>query len=353
MAFYTSALRFENLTTIRRARKLPFPGEVLIPIGKEVGAEDLVARGSDFTNYQILKASETLRVDASSLEKYLLVEQGNRIKKGTPLMRRPGLFGRSKVFRSPVDGLVLLIEDGYLVIQRESDPVEIRALMPGRVVSVISDRGVIIESIGALIQAAWDSGKDGSGRLLTAADYPDEGIKQELVGNRARGAILVAGRISDLDELQRYEDQGVRGLITGSLTWQLRELVRDVSYPVFVTDGFGSLPMAEPIFHYLSKSEGREVSLLAADSGPRTQPAEIFVPLPSTTKVEGGLKTITEGSTVRVVQPGNNMAIGSVVKLYKLTRKNQLGTVIPGADVQLTGGETKFFPYTNLELLHN
>jgi hypothetical protein len=113
------------------------------------------------------------------------------------------------------------------------------------------------------------------------------------------------------------------------------------------------MPMAEPIYHYLSKSEGREVSLLAADAGLKAQPAEIFIALPSSSKIEGGLRSISEGSTVRVVQPGDKIETGTVVKLYNLARKNELRMVIPGADIQLTGGEVKFFPYMNLELLHN
>jgi hypothetical protein len=129
--------------------------------------------------------------------------------------------------------------------------------------------------------------------------------------------------------------------------------VHDLSFPIVVTEGIGTMSMAEPIYDYLSQSEGREASLLAADSGPRSQPAEIFIPLPATTKADERITTMTEGSTVRFVQPGKGTSIGKVVSLRRIPRNNGSGVPLPGADVQFSGGEISFIPYTNLELLHN
>lgn len=353
MAVYTRVSRLDKLVTFRRARRLPYPGDVLSPVGQQVGPVQVVARAPDYMNYQILRASDVLGVDNDQLEEYLLVEIDTVIKKGMPLMRRPGLFGRSKIFRSPIDGYLTQIHDGCLVIQRTGDLIELRAQLPGRVVSIIPERGVVIEASGALIQAIWDSGKDGFGRLLKASDNAAGTIQPELVGNRARGAVLVAGTADDLDILTHLEDQGARGLILGSLTQTLSETAKDLTYPVIVTECLGENPMAEPIFSFLSQSEEREVSLLAATYGRGAQPVEIFIPLPATIQGEAGVKTIAVGTKVRVLQPGGDKPVGTVVQLEPLPRKNSLGTPMPGALVKMSGGERSFVPYTNLELLHN
>ena len=218
MAVHTRVTRLESLATVRRARRLPYPGEVLTPVGQQVGPTQVVARAPDYMDYQILRASDVLEVKVEDLEQYLLVDVGTLIEKGTPLMRRPGIFGRSKIFRSPVEGYLNLIHDGCLVVQRVGELIELRAQLPGRIVSIIPERGVIIEAIGALIQAVWDSGKDGYGRILKASDSAEGTVQANLIGGQARGAVLVAGTATDLDLLHNFEDQGVRGMIVGSLT---------------------------------------------------------------------------------------------------------------------------------------
>ena len=125
-----------------------------------------------------------------------------------------------------------------------------------------------------------------------------------------------------------------------------------LTFPVFVTDGIGDMSMAEPIFQHLSQSAGRDVSLLAADHGPRSQPAQIFIPLPASRQGEVGVKAVSVGATVRVLRPGGDLSLGTVIRIQLLPRKNDLGTPMPGLEVELAGGERKFVPYTNIDLLH-
>ena len=352
MTVHTRVTRLDGLTTVRRARRLPYPGEVLTPVGQQVGPVQVVARAPDYLDYQILRASDVLEVKAEDLDQYLLAEVGTLVEKGQPLMRRPGLFGRSKIFRSPLEGYLNLIHDGCLVIHRVGELIELRAQVPGRVVSIIPERGVVIEAIGALIQAVWANGKDGYGRLLKASESAEATMQAELIGSQARGAVLVAGRANDFDLLTRLEEQGVRGLIVGGLTEEMRRATRKLTFPVIATEGIGDMQMAQPIFHHLSQSEGRDVSLLAADHGPRSQPVEIIIPLPATRPGDVLPKAVDVGSMVRVLRPGGEPSIGTIVRLQHLPQKNTLGKPMPGADVEFNGGERKFVPYTNIELLH-
>ncbi len=351
MTLYTRITRLDESATVRRTRRLPYPGEVLASVGQQVGPVQVVARAPDYMDYQILRASDALQVKAEDLGQYLMVEVGTHIEKGTPIMHRPGLFGRSKIFRSPMDGYLDLVQDGCLVIRRMGEFIELRSQMSGRIVSIIPERGVVIEATGASILAVLDSGKDGNGRLLLASESAADSVQVDMVGNQARGAVLVAGRASSLEVLRHFEEQGVRGVIIGSLTEAMSRAVRELAYPVIVTDGIGDMPMAKPIFHFLSQSEGREVTLFAADHGPRSQPVEILLPLPAARLGEAKVNGVGVGSQVRVLRPGSDLPVGTVIQIQSQPRKNSLGTPLPGADVELNGGERLFVPYTNLELL--
>jgi hypothetical protein len=133
----------------------------------------------------------------------------------------------------------------------------------------------------------------------------------------------------------------------------MAKAVTDIVYPIFITDGIGTMPMNDLYYDYLVGSEGREVSLLAADKGPQAQKAEIFLPLPATRNADMRLPAIAKGSTVRVVQPGNGSVVGLVYDLHHRPQKNAFGSAMPGAEIELKNGERKFVPYTNLELLHD
>lgn len=353
MKLYSNVARVRLVATIRRSRRLSVVGEVLTPVGLDVNAVQVVARSAELSGFQIIQASEHLKIVPEKLANYLLVEAGTVVQKGTPLIRKPGLFGRSKIYRSPVNGYLNQIIDGCLVIQYTNEVTELRAGLPGRVVSIIPERGVVIEATGAVVQAIWDSGKDGYGRLVAVTQTPADGLPAGLAGGQVRATVLVAGIATDLAEMQALENEGVRGLIVGSLPAGLIPEVEKLAYPVFVTEGIGIIPMATPIFDLLRQSAGREVALLAASGGPRPQPAEIVIPLPTSGRVETSQEALTIGATVRVIDLQGQVNVGKVLRLHQQPLKHKLGYSLPGAEVVLANGDTMYVPYPNMEILHS
>jgi hypothetical protein len=283
MNYLPSITQVKALTTIRRERLLPQPGEVIVRAGQEVSPVQVVARASQDTGFQILRASQMLGVSPEELPKYLLVEEGTAVQRGMPLMRgKRNLLGRGKRYACPVDGVLYQIRNGYLILQHTPELVELRAMMHSRVANVVSDRGVILETNGSLIQAMWDSGKDAYGKLKVLARSAEDILEAGQLGPDVHGAILVTGRIEKRELLQQAEENGVRGIIVSSLPADISRAVRSLSYPVFLTDGIGYQSMAEPIFQLLKQSEGREVSLFMRTPERRGSRPEIVIPLPAT-----------------------------------------------------------------------
>lgn len=351
---FANVSHVQLLTTVRRIRRLPYAGEVVMPIGQEVSAASVIARASVLSNFQIIQASDILEVKPEELGNYLLVKEGELLQKGTPLMEKPALFGRNRLFRSPSSGYLHQIRDGCLVIERTGEMIELRAMVSGRVVSIIPERGVIIETHGSFIQTHWDNGKDGFGKLMFGANSPQGILEAETIGRSYHGAVIVAGSVERPKVFENLQESGARGLVVGSLSSLLADAARQASFPVMATEGIGRRPMAQPVFNLLQQSQGRQTSILAAEKGIRPQRGEIIIPLPTASypgPPTAELEMISLGSTVRILQTGHSSPVGKVVRLHDRPRKTPLGQLVLGADVELDDGNRMFVPVHNMDKL--
>jgi len=343
-----------TLTVTRRVRALARSGQVLLPVGREVAPTHVVARGPAVSAYHVMRASEALKVTPEKLHEYLLVGEGAEVERGMPLLRMPGAFGRAKTYRSPADGTVARVRDGSLVLLRNDRTEEVRAMVRGKVVSIIPDRGVVIEVAGGLVQAVWDSGKNAVGRLHEATGEASERLIMEGVGFEAGGAVVVAGFVDSKDVLESLEEREAKGLVAGSMPAELCMIAKSFSYPIFLTEGIGRRPMADPIFELLQRSEGREVSLLTRSHLNRPQPAVIIIALPSSgagPQTEASDSTLQAGAMVRVLGMEDSTVFGRVRKFHAQPRRTLHGGMASGADVMLADGSTVFVPYANLDLI--
>ena len=325
-----------------------------MPVGQQVTAANIVARAPDISNFQIVEASELIDVQPDDLLEHLLVKEGDLISKGTPLMQKKTIFGQNKVFRSPAEGYLHQIRDGCLVIEMVGESIELRAMLPGRIVSIVPDRGVIIEAHGSVIQTRWDSGKDGFGKLMFTSPEPDSVLDPDLPGKSIHGMVLIAGRVTTPQVFEHLHDFGARGLIVGSLSYQLSELARQIEFPVVATEGLGEQAISKPIFDLLQQSQGRQASLFSASSGWLGQRGEIVIPLPTTsyppnpTPEEDQLNV---GSMVRILHSGSTPLVGIVKQIYEQPRRSKSGIFSPGADVELEDGQNMFVNIHNLDKL--
>jgi hypothetical protein len=355
MNYLPSITKVKALTNIRRERILPQPGEVVVRPAQEVSPVQVVARASQETGFQILRASQMLGVTAEALPDYLLIEEGTAVQRGMPIMQgKKNLFGRARRYASPIDGVLYQVRNGYLILQHTPELIERRAMMHSRVASIVSNRGVILEANGSLIQAMWDSGKEAYGKLKIVSQSPGEILKSDGIGSDFHGTIVVIGRIENRELLQRIENNGVRGVIAGSMPSDLCQAARTLSYPVFLTDGIGYQSMADPIFQLLQQSEDRELSLFKRIPGMRGSRPEIVIPLPTAHVSEQPSApgaSVEVGQRVRVLRYEAGSPMGIVVALYSHPRLTAIGTRVPGADVELQNGEVVFVPYTNLDLI--
>lgn len=351
MTSYAGTTIVKARTTVRRERLLPGAGDVVAKSGQQVSPMQVVARMPRKMDFRVLRVSEILRIPSDQLSERLLVKEGEDVSVGTVLVEKRGLFG--KAFMSPVDGTMFRVRNGRVILQRSPEWTELRAMMAGRVVSRVSNRGVILEADGALIQGIWSSGKDGFGNLAFLSDKPDTPVSLNAINDDATGHVLAVAVVDSMDVLTRAAGLDVLGMIVGSMTAELCQAAETLPFPVIVTDGVGHRRMAEPIFDLLMESEGREVSLFGVREESRLQRPEIVIADSAAPKFDPpvGDVPIAVGQTVRILRSPYSSQIGEVVKVFALAQQTAVGTKAHGANVKLRDGHVAFVPFTNLDIL--
>lgn len=365
-------------TTIRRARRLPVPGEITAFVGQRVEPPDIIGRASLPGEYRVLPVAQLLGVPDEHLTEVCLYRAGESVKEGDVLARQPGPL-RPRTVRAPADGVIVALSEGCLILEVAPRVVEVRAGIRGTVVGILEGglaaaglgQGVMIELTGALIQGAWGSGQGAYGLLRVVAG-PDRLLEPEDIDVSCHGVIIVAGASLSEAALRQAQQMQVRGLILGSLPADLCEAVIDLPFPVMAVEGMGHRPMATATFDLLKAHDGREATLFADMPG-RWQPGrpEVIIPIPvvdaqpaavpsAKGKVIGEqpapLLALEPGARVRALRAPYAGAIGTVKKLYDRPRPLPTGSRLPGAEVDFghatpgaAASETAFIPYANLE----
>ncbi|WP_420628595.1 hypothetical protein [Candidatus Leptofilum sp.] len=349
--FYRATV-IQAQTKIRRERVLPKGGEIVVRVGQEVSPIQVVARTTIASDFAILAAAEKLDVEPDALGDYLRVEKGAPVEVGAVLASRKRLLGERQV-ASPVDGVLFDVVNGRIAIQPTSDWLELRALVAGRVVSYVGNRGVMLETSGSLIQAAWGSGQEGVGRLKMMGNGPNMVLTPEHLNDDVTGQIVTIGVLNDLALFHRAEDLGVRGLIVGSTTAEICRTSQSSPLPLIVTDGVGSSGMAEPIFQLLQQADGRSVSLFGKYRATAGQRPEIILPQAASIGLDAATvkKTIEPGQPVRILGTEHAGQVGTVKHIYARLQPLAIGLKVPGVDVALADGQIVFVPSANLDVI--
>jgi hypothetical protein len=340
------------LTNVRHKRTLPTPGEVLVRVGDQVEPTQVVARTNLIGSFRILPVARLLGVPVSQVKRHLRVSLGDEVQRGQVVAKRRGPFARS--VKSPIDGVVTASGGGRILIETQPTLFELRAYVYGTVSSLLGYRGVVIETMGALIQGVWGAGGESSGVLKCMVESPDAPLQGKAIDPSCNGMILIGGTVLSEEALERAQELQVRGIVVGGLAPELIPWVRRLPFPLLVTEGIGTTPMSTPAFRLLATNNGRE-ALISGRTQTRWQVErpEIVIPLPAETlppdQTQPGVP-LTVGARVRIVRAPHMGAVGTVVTLPTHARRIETGARVRGAEVDL-GGTPTFVPLANLEIL--
>lgn len=367
---YTPGLKVSPFTTVRKTRRLPLKGQVVVAPGQEVEPDTVVARTEIPGILRTVRAAERLGIDADELPGAVLVHEGERVKAGQLLAMTRSFFGMFKSeCHSPVDGVVELINPvtGHIAIRENPSPIEVRAYVKGRVAEVLPEEGVVIETRGALIQGIFGVGGERRGALRMAVADPGEPLTEACLREDMAGQVIVGGSNVSGAALRRAARIGVAGVVVGAIVDQ--DLVEFLGYDIGVaitgheaipltlilTEGFGSIRMAERTFRLLASLEGEAASINGATQirAGVIRP-EVIVPregAPEAAAPSADGQLLEIGTPIRIIREPYFGQLAKVTALPPELRPIPTGAMVRVLEAELQSGERVIVPRANVEII--
>tara|TARA_A100001037_G_scaffold305564_1_gene346224 strand:- start:3758 stop:4885 length:1128 start_codon:yes stop_codon:yes gene_type:complete len=370
---YTPGLKISAQTIIRSERRLPLMGDVLVEVGNQVSAEDIVAQTDLPGNVQMIHAANLMGTSPSSVGRFMLKKVGDPVEQGEIIAQSNGLFGlfKSEV-KSPISGTIENISDvtGQVVIREPATPVQTWGYIDGQVTEVMENEGAVIETWGTLIQGIFGIGGETVGQLQTIVDSPHQPLTPELIQADHEGQILVGGSTVDRQTVEFAIDKGVKGIVCGGI--DDRELYQLLGYELgvaitgseqigltlMITEGFGQISMAKQTFDLLLQRQGMKSSLNGTTQiRAGVQRPEIVIPLEKdgNSSLDKDIATIQNaldvGTQVRLIRSPYFGQLGEVTKLLVEPQSLETEAQVRVLEVQLHDQERIVLPRANVEIV--
>lgn len=340
------------LTTIVRERSLPVKGKVLARLNQKVSSTDVVAEATWSREHIFLDVSRTLNLSPDAADKLIRCKVNDRLAAGAVIATGRGMM--PKVVKTPREGRVVAAGGGQVLIESGESRMELRAGISGIVINIIPDRGVVIQTAGALVQGVWGNGRVDTGVMINLAEKPDTVLTANRLDVSMRGSVIIAGQVRDVETLQAAAELPVRGLILASLYPSLLPAARDMRYPIVLTDGFGTMPMNSAAYKLITTNVKREATLSAEvfDRYSGARP-EVIIPLPISSEpaLPVDVETFAAGQTVRLRRPPAVGMIGTITSLRSGLTTFPSGLRAAAANIKLENGEQVLVPLVNLEVV--
>ena len=367
---YTPGLKVSPKTLVRKTRRLPLKGQVMVTEGQQVTPETVVARTEIPGIMQTVRAGEMLGLEPAELKRALKVQVGDKVESEQVLAETRSFFGLFKSeCRTPVAGTVEMISEhsGHIGIRLPAVPIEVTAYIHGRVAEVIEDEGVVVESHAALVQGIFGVGGERNGVIKMLADGPGDRLTDDMITPDMAGKIIIGGSNVSGAALQKAAEVGCAGVVVGAIVD--RDLVdflgydigvaitgqEDISTTLIITEGFGSIQMADRTFRLLSSLEGKQASINGATQirAGVIRP-EVIVPA---TGADADEKTadlgqmLDIGSHIRAIREPYFGMLGTVTALPPEPVLIPSGSTVRVLEAELADGRRAIIPRANVEII--
>jgi hypothetical protein len=368
---YTPGLTVSGDIIVRRVRRLPIKGEVLVKEGSAVGPDDVIARAMLPGVLQTIKLADQLGVEAKDVPDFFKLKVGDPIEKGQVVAEGKKLFG---IFKAPTavsdfTGTVEAVSEvtGNALVREPSIPVDVRAYIKGHVADVLPEEGAVIETRCAMVQGIFGVGGERHGSIRVAASGPDEVLDASSIKDDDAGKILVGGSGFTYEAIIRASQVGAVGLIAGGvkdsdltkfLGYEIGVAItgqENINLTLLVTEGFGYLNMADRTFSLLKSLDGQLASVNGATQirAGVIRP-EIIVPLAADVAQGHGATDVFElkiGTPIRVIREPYFGRLGTVTELPAQLMVVDSGTEVRVLKATIDGAGEVVVPRANVEII--
>ena len=348
---YPQVTQIHPLTLISRNRLLPVPGEINVRPGQKVNPGDVVAQASIPSRHYLVDVNRVLGASsAGSTDKLITRKPGDMLEKNDIIAETGGAF--SRVIRTPGPGRIVSIHKGRVLIEAESEEIRLKAGISGHISRVIADRGVSIETYGALVQGVWGNGRIGCGPLSVDEKSLEAELTSSGLGVTARGTIILASVCASEEMFALASSMEIGGMILGSMPAALIPTVQVLPFPVILLSGFGRMGLDETSRRILGTNAGREVSINAVRWNRLTgDRPEVYIPLPAEGEPTKTENAYSVGQKVRIHSGAYAGRVGSIDKIMPGISQLPSGLRTSAAMVRFDQRSSEVFPLVNLDII--
>jgi hypothetical protein len=369
---YTPGLSVAESAVIRRVRRLPLKGQVLVSVGQCVKSEDVVAEAMLPGPIRSVNAASRLGITPDELPNVLLKKEADAVAEGEPFARTRGLFGLFKSeCRAPIDGTIESASSatGQVIIRGQPTILRKLAYVAGTIVETREGESATVEVTGTLIQGIFGLGGEAVGTLEVAVNSPDDILDTERIKPEHVGKVIVGGSLVTADAVKAAVNHGVKGIVSGGLDdtdvraalgYELGVAITGeeaLGVTVIITEGFGRIAMARATFELLQKRSG----LLASINGATQIRAgvirpEIVIPLDEALAAqdargqEAGVLQI--GTRLRAIREPYFGRLGRCTALPAELETLPTEAKVRVLEVEFDDGTRAVLPRANVELIN-
>jgi hypothetical protein len=239
----------------------------MLKVGDVVEESTVVFEGQSSHVLQSMHISRELGVPPSDIKEFVSVSDGEIVEKGEVVAKRSVSMGMmEKIVKNNLEGRLSYrqIDSGVVDIMSPFSDKTVTAGVTGRVRRVVPEsnqkREVILSVNGYVSKPVFCSGESVSGSLyiLKTGDsvyFPED------VTSDCRGKIVVAGRELNLMLYESIVEAGAIGVIVGGVSRTDFSSMGHKAIPIFVMEGWGTVPLDNILIEFFRNSAGKPVYL--------------------------------------------------------------------------------------------
>lgn len=367
-AFTPGLLVAENVR-VKKIRHLPVGGHAIVKVGDTVTAQDTVGQAERPGNLVIVRASEDLELDPQRLHHFLHVKKGDAVKEGAVVGSVSHLFGLiQNQCTTPVAGVIEEISDktGHVSVRQPPHQVTVPAYINGRVVEV-TDAYVAIETQASIVQGIFGLGGERYAPLKVVNEKGD--ITAECIDESCADKVIIGSGAITSDGVQKAMECKVKGIVAGSIAHEVLDAIlgepigvaitgqEDIPFTLVITEGFGSIPMADATKKLFMAMKDKHVAL----NGTTQIRAGVVRPEVICSREDGGehavetglavAQELKEGTRIRIIRAPYFGRLAKVTALPEQPVKVDTGAAVRVLHATCDNGENVIVPRANVEIV--
>lgn len=371
---YTPGLKVTEKSIVRKDRRLPLKGQVMVKQGDAVTSDQVVAKTELPGNVQTVNVAGLLGLLAEDVPSHMLKKIGDPVAKDEAIAMSKGFFGLFKsTCKAPVTGTIESISQitGQVILREPPLPVQVRAYIDGAIVQVNENEGVVVEAFGTFVQGIFGIGGEVSGEILVVAADPSQELTADQLTPACKGKVVVGGSLVRIAALKKAVEVGAKALVVGGINDA--DLKAFLGYDIgvaitgteqkgislVVTEGFGQMTMAKKTFNLLKSKQGKKASVNGATQiRAGVMRPEVIVPFTGgectpeecPPAKDGGMDL---GMAIRVIRHPHFGRIGKVTALPHELQKLESESHARILEVEFEDGTKAIVPRANVELIED